>query len=267
MPDKLNSTFFSPGIVPNDPNQLPQYLRDLTIQLQGAIQSLNKGGYDKTYVAPTKPRDGDVAYADGTYWNPGAGAGMYQYNGTAWMVIGDAKSLTGAIQMWPTGTAPSGYLLCNGASVSTTTYAALFGVIGYTFGGSGGIFLLPNYINRMPYGTTIGAIGGSADAIVPSHSHTATSSTSTSITDPGHKHSDRMSVGHDDNNGTNGQDASINLRQSSDAPVLSYYGTNETATTGISATSSTSTTVNATGVSVTNANLPPYLGINFIIKT
>lgn len=87
MADKLNSTFYTPGIVPTDPNQIPQFLRDQQIFLQGAIQSLNQGHYEKTYVAPAKPRDGDVAYADGTRWNPGAGAGLYRYNGTRWVGI------------------------------------------------------------------------------------------------------------------------------------------------------------------------------------
>lgn len=32
-------------------------------------------------VAPARPRDGDVYYADGTNWNPGSGAGLYSYLG------------------------------------------------------------------------------------------------------------------------------------------------------------------------------------------
>jgi len=32
-------------------------------------------------TAPTKPREGDVYNADGTNWNPGAGAGLYEYIG------------------------------------------------------------------------------------------------------------------------------------------------------------------------------------------
>ena len=51
---------------------------------------------------------------------------------------------TGLIIPWSTGTAPSGFLECNGASVSTTTYAALFAIIGYTYGGSGASFTLPD---------------------------------------------------------------------------------------------------------------------------
>jgi hypothetical protein len=103
-------------------------------------------------------------------------------NGGTGTTTGVSNVLTGSIQMWPTGTAPSGYLLCNGSAVSAGTYPDLFSVVGYTFGGSAGSFLLPNYTNRMPYGTTVGATGGSADAIVVSHTHTAT------VTDPGHAH-------------------------------------------------------------------------------
>ena len=55
--------------------------------------------------------------------------------------------LTGALMMWPTASAPSGYLLCNGSAVSRTTYAALFAVVGTTFGAGDGstTFNLPNF--------------------------------------------------------------------------------------------------------------------------
>lgn len=33
-----------------------------------------------SYSAPSRPREGMIAYADGTKWNPGAGAGMYYYS-------------------------------------------------------------------------------------------------------------------------------------------------------------------------------------------
>ena len=180
--------------------------------------------------------------------------------------------LTGALLMWPTGTAPSGYLLCTGTAVSRTTYAALFAVIGTTFGAGDGstTFNLPNYTNRMPYGTTVGATGGSADAFLVSHTHTATvsdpghsHSASSSVTDPGHHHSTNVS-----NSGGGSGPWTVQTNPT-------YTIDTNTATTGISV--STSVTGNTTGISVgnstagsgagTNANLPPYLGINFIIKT
>jgi phage-related tail fiber protein len=46
--------------------------------------------------------------------------------------------------------APDGWLKANGASVSTTTYAALFANIAYTWGGSGGSFTLPDLRGEFP---------------------------------------------------------------------------------------------------------------------
>lgn len=46
----------------------------------------------------------------------------------------DGRNPTGEVKMWATNTAPTGYLECNGAAVSRTTYAALFSVIGTTWG-------------------------------------------------------------------------------------------------------------------------------------
>ena len=51
---------------------------------------------------------------------------------------------TGLIIPWSSASIPSGFLECNGASVSTSTYAALFAVIAYTYGGSGASFNLPD---------------------------------------------------------------------------------------------------------------------------
>lgn len=39
---------------------------------------------------------------------------------------------------------PSGYLVCNGQSLKKATYANLFNAIGYTYGGSGDNFNVPN---------------------------------------------------------------------------------------------------------------------------
>ena len=198
--------------------------------------------------------------------NGGTGLSSVGAAGTVLTSTGSAATWsagvpTGAIQMWSTGTAPTGYLLCDGSSVSTTTYATLFGVVGYTFGGSGGSFLLPNYTSRMPYGTTIGATGGSANAVVVSHTHTAT------VTDPGHQHLfgvDDQVAGQGGYNIQSGFDYDATSTTSGGGVNLytkRIDNTNNPQTTGITVGNSTE------GVSGTNANLPPYLGINFIIKT
>lgn len=43
-----------------------------------------------------------------------------------------------------TSNVPTGWILANGASLSTATYPALFAVIGYSFGGSGASFSVPD---------------------------------------------------------------------------------------------------------------------------
>lgn len=53
-----------------------------------AVQLLADGYDAPTYVAPANPRIGMRRYADGTSWNPGAGAGLYRYSGAAWVFVG-----------------------------------------------------------------------------------------------------------------------------------------------------------------------------------
>ena len=165
--------------------------------------------------------------------------------------------------MWATASAPTGYLLCTGTAVSRTTYAALFAVIGTTFGAGDGstTFNLPNYSGVMPIGANVtyalGSTGGSATTTLttsnlPSHSHT--------ITDNGHSHSPAMNissiglsyVGTGTNNFSGGGSSNFGI---GGTPFPTA-----TATTGITSTNSTGSGTAATTIS-------PYLGINFIIKT
>lgn len=63
-----------------------------------------------------------------------------------------------------TSSIPTGYLLCGGAGVSRTTYANLFAVIGYLYGGAWGTFRLPNLIHKFIRGSAINTgtiVGGS----------------------------------------------------------------------------------------------------------
>lgn len=54
---------------------------------------------------------------------------------------------TGTVKAWGGSTAPSGWLFCDGSAISRTTYAALFAVIGTTYGSGDGTttFNLPNF--------------------------------------------------------------------------------------------------------------------------
>ena len=63
----------------------------------------------------------------------------------------------------------TGWLPCDGRSLSTTgTYAALFGVIDYTYGGSGGSFLIPQMAGRAAFGVGWDGTGNSINHSVSS---------------------------------------------------------------------------------------------------
>jgi len=205
-------------------------------------------------VDPTAAQDAATkAYVDavGFAVAPSTAGNVLTSNGTIWTSAPVSTVLTGSMQMWPTATAPTGYLLCAGSAVSRVTYATLYALIGTTYGVGDGTttFNLPDLRGRMPFGVSgsyaLASTGGSADAIVVSHTHAAT------VTDPQHQHS--LPSGQGSNSGTNPYLGSSNL----------------SATAGVTGLASTGITVaNATvGSSGTGANLPPYLAINFIIKT
>jgi microcystin-dependent protein len=73
-------------------------------------------------------------------------ATRYAINGSN--LTGTQAVSTGLIIPWSSSSVPTGFLECNGQSVSTSTYAALFAVIGYTYGGSGANFNVPDCTDR-----------------------------------------------------------------------------------------------------------------------
>jgi microcystin-dependent protein len=83
------------------------------------------------------------------------------------------------------GSAPAGYLLCDGSAVSRTTYAGLFAILSTTYGVGDGstTFNLHDLRQRFPMGKAVsgtgGTLGGTGGAI--DHTHTVTPATLNSI--------------------------------------------------------------------------------------
>jgi len=135
---------------------------------------------------------------------------------------------SGMILLWSgaIGSIPSGYYLCDGTNGT------------------------PDLRNKFIVGAgnsySVNQTGGSADAIVVSHTHTATST----VTDPGHFHT---------YNGTQAPPFS--------AGGNAAFSTSSGAATSTSTTGITVATTNASaGVSGTGANLPPYYALAYIMK-
>jgi microcystin-dependent protein len=91
---------------------------------------------------------------------------------------------TGMIVIHSGSTAPTGWLLCDGASYALATYSTLFSTIGYTFGGSGSAFAVPNLKGKIVVGIdpaqtefdTRGETGGAM-----THQHASSNSGTTNI--------------------------------------------------------------------------------------
>jgi microcystin-dependent protein len=188
----------------------------------------------------------------------GAAGNVLTSNGADWTTAAPNYVPTGGMMMWGTASAPFGYLLCNGAAVSRSTYSALFAILGTAYGSGDGstTFNVPDFRDRFPVGagTTYSAnsTGGSANATLVSHTHTATS------TDAGHTHNIQVS---------NLSGASVDDRLAGSGADYGIANVNDSGTNVKSSTASITTTISTEGSSGTNANLPPYLGVYFIIKT
>jgi microcystin-dependent protein len=156
---------------------------------------------------------------------------------------------------------PVGWLECNGQSLSRSTYASLFSVLGTTYGAaSGSTFNVPNFWGKTTRGADtpypLGSTGG-ADTVtliannLPAHTH--------SITDPGHSHDVTLTDLY--NNGASGSAITyVGQIPGGSAGNRTQTGGAVTTTTGITGTNSNTTT--SAAVTVTN----PYLAVVFMIR-
>jgi microcystin-dependent protein len=194
---------------------------------------------------------------------------------------------TGALTAFAGASAPTGWLLCEGQAVSRTTYSALFGVLSITYGTGDGstTFNLPDLRSRFPVGKgtatwsdTLNEKSGSADAIVVSHSHTGPSHTHTI----GHQHAGATTTANGSHSHTYGVDVNAAAYGSSGGTGITTSANDQTRSTdavgnhthdvtipfgGDSSGSSGTGATSTTGSAATNANLPPYITLNYIIKT
>lgn len=164
----------------------------------------------------------------------------------------------GAIILWSGSIAsiPAGWVLCNGSS-STPDLRDRFVV------GAGSTY-------------AVGSTGGSANATLVSHSHTVSASGTTgsagshshSVNDPTHAHGNVLGS-------PSAQVTSLPSTEPGFTTGITNNGTTAAAATGISINAagdhthsvSVSGSTSADGSSATNANLPPYYALCYIMRT
>ena len=176
--------------------------------------------------------------------------GIKVRKGNQWVpVSGGGGESIGVILAWggSSGNVPSGYLLCDGRPISRDYYSDLFSTIGVTHGSGDEVntFNLPNLEDKFIVGASDstgdstypgvspGSTGGSANAVLLSHTHTQTGG------------------GGDDDGGSNVPGSNSGGTQSN----ISNIGIDNSGTTQTDGS-----------VSGTNANLPPYYALCYIIK-
>lgn len=145
----------------------------------------------------------------------------------------------GTIQMWPTDTPPSGWLICNGQNITQAAYPRLYLVLG----GTNGNINIPNFEGRFPLGA-----GRSSQTTATSHTLLSTGGEETHTLTleemPAHSHEISYRTRNKDGNGTQVSDLSM--------------------------TGSTANTESAggdtNGNTVPHNNMPPFYTIHFIIK-
>ena len=207
------------------------------------------------------------------------GSGVSLYGGTP---IGGIVIWSGAV-----GSPPDGFILCDGTAISRTDFATLFSIISTTFGSGNGstTFNIPNLRDRFIVGAgsgySLNATGGSANATLVSHSHTINNHNHTfsdsfsgtvSNTNLSHNHS-YSSANHPTGSGPEQNQSggpedrtTFNVGKTTGSALGNHNHTFSGSVSGTTGNPS-DTGTNTQGSSATDANLPPYIALAYIIRT
>ena len=218
--------------------------------------------------------------------------------GSAFQAVQPSVIPVGVIEMFAGSTAPNGWLVCDGSTVSRKTYSDLFKVIGVTYGAgnSNDTFTLPDMRGRTPIGVgtgsgltarTLAATTGAEtatllEANLPSHAHSFTPSGSLQ-TESSHTHGSANAGSHNHTSNNSllmyvGSGGGANLSAGNSYQIYnlnatiqnngdhSHGSTNSNTGHTHTFTGSGGTTGNGNGTATAVSLMQPAIAINFIIK-
>lgn len=165
-----------------------------------------------------------------------------------------AVDVPGMIHIWASASVPKGWLLCNGSVCDRTNpvYERLFEAIGYTYGGSGDFFNLPNLQGRFPLGVSstkpLGRTGGE-ERVTLQETHL-----------PRHKHSFTANGEHSHGYQVPYYKGKTGSKEGMAGGGYNSYGE------GTGWAGNHTHTMGSVGGNGSHENMPPYRVINFIIK-
>jgi microcystin-dependent protein len=171
---------------------------------------------------------------------------------------------TATIVPWSSSSVPTGFLECNGADVSRSTYSALFAIIGTTYGSGDGssTFGLPDLQDNVAVGKSnnkaLASTGGAANVSITATGNVGGSTANATL-------STAQLASHSHPGGGNAQTNSPGPGPSGRPPP--YFSPSSTGSAGSGDGHSHNMSANFTGDAVSGSVLQPYLTIIYIIKT
>lgn len=192
----------------------------------------------------------------------------------------------GEVSIFAGSAAPTGWLLCNGASLLRASYPALFAVIGVVYGAADGThFNVPNLKGRVVVGVdaaqtefdALAEVGGTKThlliaAEMPSHGHVQNQHNHTQDSHGHTQNAHGHTVRTDDNLYIIGESAAYAaggteaMRRNAGADIAAATNTTATNQTTVAGNQGATATNQNTGGGGAHQNLQPYMALHYIIQ-
>jgi hypothetical protein len=211
--------------------------------IKSVLKAQFPGVAGQGYAIPITTSEAELNYSTGV-----TSALQTQLNALSAAIAAIVVIPSGLIAQWKgtIATIPTGWVLCNGANGTPNLTDKFIVAAGGTYNPAD--------------------VGGSNDAVIVSHNHTANSVSTSGSTFTGNAVGDHSHSYHGPDGPTLGTGAG---GYANTAPTIlnTVAAGGFTPSGGVTTNTTTTTTNTATGVSATGANRPPYFALAYIMKT